>query len=498
VRAVLGVLALLVAVVLQVTVVDRIAFPGGTGPDLVLLAVAAFALAGGPASGAFTGFLGGLALDVAPPGSHFVGQDALVFCLVGYGCGLLAAPPPGEGSREPHRTALFEIVVMAAGAVCGEALTAALGKLLSDPRVSVPAVRHVLPAAAGYDVLLCPFVLYAAAAVLRLGGAVRPARERPGRAAAAAADVAAAQAAAGAVRQAPAALNGSAPRLRLAARGRGDAWVASRVAAGGRPAGREPRLRLGRGGPPGGSALRHGGLAGGGALGAAFAAGGTAKLRFGQRRGEGVLGGSMLGLLAGPRPGGPAWGRGGAGLGGLLSGDSRLGRSRFGRSRMGRSLLGGSVFSRSPSSALSAPAGQPSPRAAPRFAAARRYRPPGLSRRWGPARTGPRRRPGRHGALARLGAALRRSARGRPSGAAAAGAARRSAPRGSAFRGSGRGALALRRRGLGRSPAAGWPRRRRLLRGVAGGSMPRIGSKLAMGRKAGKPGRARWRRGGLR
>ena len=109
-----------VTVVFQLTVVDRIAFPGGAGPDLVLLLVAALALAGGPMAGVLTGFLAGLALDVAPPGSHFVGQNALVFCLVGYACGLLA--DDSSGDVEQGHTALFEIVVTAAGAVFGEAL----------------------------------------------------------------------------------------------------------------------------------------------------------------------------------------------------------------------------------------------------------------------------------------------------------------------------------------------------------------------------------------
>ena len=49
--------------------------------------------------------------------------------------------------------------------------------MLSDPRVTWPAIKHVLPVAAVYDVLLCPFVLYAVAAALRLAGT--PGR-RPG------------------------------------------------------------------------------------------------------------------------------------------------------------------------------------------------------------------------------------------------------------------------------------------------------------------------------
>ena len=67
----------------------------------------------------------------------------------------------------------------AAGAVLGEALLALLGVMLSDPRVTWPAITNVLPAAVAYDVLLCPFVLYAVAAALRLAG-VRDEARRPG------------------------------------------------------------------------------------------------------------------------------------------------------------------------------------------------------------------------------------------------------------------------------------------------------------------------------
>jgi len=170
VRALVSVVVVAFTVVLQLTIVDRIAFPGGAGPNLVLLVVAALALAGGPMAGVLTGFLAGLALDIAPPGSHFVGQNALVFCLVGYFCGLLAET---QDDAEQGHSALFEIVVTAGGAIVGEVLLALLGVMLSDPRVTWPAIKHVLPAAVAYDVLLCPFVLYAVAAALRLAGARR-------------------------------------------------------------------------------------------------------------------------------------------------------------------------------------------------------------------------------------------------------------------------------------------------------------------------------------
>ena len=305
-RAVISVVVVAVTVVLQLTIVDRIAFPGGAGPDLVLLVVAALALAGGPMAGVLTGFLAGLALDVAPPGSHFVGQNALVFCLVGYSCGLLA--DDASGDAEQGHTALFEIVVTAAGAVCGEALLALLGVMLSDPRVTWPAITNVLPAAVAYNVLLCPFVLYAVAAALRLGGARGESRRAgwsPSQA-----RTPAPGASQGAIRQLA---GGNTPRLRLSERDKGSGSIGGLRGPGAvRPtARREPQLKLGRPGQrsPAG-------------LGAAFApaglGAGTARVRFGGRRRQGVLGGSLLG---GSRSAG-------------RSGSARLGSTGLGSSRL--------------------------------------------------------------------------------------------------------------------------------------------------------------------
>jgi rod shape-determining protein MreD len=281
--------------------------------------VAALALASGPLAGSLTGFWAGLALDVAPPGSHFVGQDALVFCLIGYACGLAANPPPRDSVPEESHTALFEIMVTAVAAVCGEALASLLGAMLSDPRVTWAAIKHVLPVAAVYDVLLCPFVLYAVAAALRLAGTPRRAGS-PGRALAK----------------------------------------------------REPRLKLGQGGS-----------SEAGSLGMAFTGGGAAKVRFGTGRSGGVLGGSLLGgaaalnsHLAGPRLHSSRFGRSRMGrslLGGsvftrspsalrspsparraaLMGRSSFLGRPGFlGRSPLGRSPLGRSPLGRSSASGL--------------------------------------------------------------------------------------------------------------------------------------------------
>ena len=58
-------IALFAAVVLQLTVVNRLPLPGAAAPDLVLLLVSAIAVVTTPAVAAFTGFASGLALDVA-------------------------------------------------------------------------------------------------------------------------------------------------------------------------------------------------------------------------------------------------------------------------------------------------------------------------------------------------------------------------------------------------------------------------------------------------
>jgi rod shape-determining protein MreD len=191
-RALAAPVLLAVAVVLQVSLVNRLPLPGDAAPSLVMLVVAALAVTGGPVTGMIAGFLGGLALDIAPPGSNLVGENALVCCVVGYGCGALAAwrlssagasartTPDGRvipvtpftstsssgmwltAAREaPLRT----LPLLAAGVVVGEALQAGLGMLLSDPSMTRPAVQHVLPGAVTYDLLLSPFVLLLATAV---------------------------------------------------------------------------------------------------------------------------------------------------------------------------------------------------------------------------------------------------------------------------------------------------------------------------------------------
>lgn len=345
-RGLISAVVVAVAIVLQLAVADRIPFPGGAGPDLVLLTVAALALATGSMAGSVTGFFAGLALDVAPPAGHLVGEDALVFCLIGYSCGLLAGRPSSDGRQDQEHSALFEIVVTAAGAACGEVMAAGLGVMLSDPRVTWAAIKHVLPAAIAYDLLLSPFVLFAVAALLGMADAMIP-RGNPSMAGQARARQAAWTPApqASALRQVG---GGGTPRLRLSGTGgRSEGWLTGGSAGGtsgamragpGRSAiggTREPRLKLGRGGSlAGGGAFAGTGPKGTGPKGTGPKGGGltgSSKVKFAARRGEGVVGGSRLGAST---------------LGAARLGAPRLGAAKLAGSRLGASLLGGSVFSR--------------------------------------------------------------------------------------------------------------------------------------------------------
>ncbi len=146
---------LLIAILIQLTVLNNLRLPGGAGPDLVLVVVVAVALTGGPVEGMLGGFCAGLALDVAPPATHLVGQYALVFCLIGYGCGLL-------GVSLEH-SAWLPICVVAVGSAAGELMYAMTGMIFGDLDITWTAIQHTLPASVGYDVLLSPFVLYAVA-----------------------------------------------------------------------------------------------------------------------------------------------------------------------------------------------------------------------------------------------------------------------------------------------------------------------------------------------
>jgi len=151
--------SLVVAVVVQVSVLNGLLLPGGGVPDLVLVLVCALGMATGPVDGMLIGFAGGLCLDLAPPGSELVGQYALVFCLAGWAAGRLH-PVPGHTAR--HSAGLVAAGLLALVVAGGEVLSVALIKVLTPSAVSLrQQLRFVLPSTIAYDLVLIPFVLSA-------------------------------------------------------------------------------------------------------------------------------------------------------------------------------------------------------------------------------------------------------------------------------------------------------------------------------------------------
>jgi len=143
-------LLVLLAVVLQVAVFSLISVDGVV-PNLALLVVVAAALVRGPEFAAVLGFLGGLAVDLAPPADHVAGRWALALVVVGY----LA----GRVRQDAGSSALSAVVTVAACSFVGTSLFALSGMLLDDPSVPVSEALTVIPVAVVYDVALTPFVL---------------------------------------------------------------------------------------------------------------------------------------------------------------------------------------------------------------------------------------------------------------------------------------------------------------------------------------------------
>ena len=89
--------AVLVTVMLLTAVVAPALAIGGQRPDLVLLAVIAFALADGPGTGARFGFVAGLLADLLAATGQIVGIGTLLMLVTGYAVGALRPYLAGTG-----------------------------------------------------------------------------------------------------------------------------------------------------------------------------------------------------------------------------------------------------------------------------------------------------------------------------------------------------------------------------------------------------------------
>jgi rod shape-determining protein MreD len=151
-RTLLATVLVVIALVVQVTVLARLQLPGAV-PDLLLLVVLGLALVYGHVGGALTGFGAGLLIDLAPPADHAVGRYALVLCVIGYVAGL-TKPETGR-----HRSATVPMLVVAAAAVTSTLLYAGVGTLVGDTAVDQSGLVKLILTATFYDLLLAPFVV---------------------------------------------------------------------------------------------------------------------------------------------------------------------------------------------------------------------------------------------------------------------------------------------------------------------------------------------------
>lgn len=151
-RILLPTVLVVVAMVIQVSVLARLHLPGAV-PDLLLLTVLGLALTYGHVAGALIGFGAGLLADLSPPAEHAVGRYALVLCVIGYLAGL-AKPDKGR-----VRTAAGPMLVVVAAAVGGTLLYVSVGVLVGDTAGAHVGLGKLLFTAALYDLLLAPFTV---------------------------------------------------------------------------------------------------------------------------------------------------------------------------------------------------------------------------------------------------------------------------------------------------------------------------------------------------
>ena len=156
-------LLVLIALVVHAQLLSDVRL-AGVHPDLMLLVAVAGGIAAGPSAGAVLGFSVGLLTDLLFLETP-LGLSAMVFCLVGYGVGLLQAGVLRSSWWLPLVTA---VVACAAG----EALFALIGTLFGQRQL----VTGRLPLVAGVVGLLDAVLAVVVVPLIR--GAFRNPRAR--------------------------------------------------------------------------------------------------------------------------------------------------------------------------------------------------------------------------------------------------------------------------------------------------------------------------------
>ncbi|MFI6060324.1 rod shape-determining protein MreD [Streptomyces sp. NPDC051286] len=151
-RTLLSTVLVVIALVVQVSVLARLQLPGAV-PDLLLLVVVGLSLVYGHVAGALIGFGAGLLTDLAPPADHAAGRYAMVLCIIGYAAGL-ARPENGR-----LKSALAPMTVVVAAAIGSTLLYALVGALVGDTAARHVGLGGLVFTAAVYDLLLAPFTV---------------------------------------------------------------------------------------------------------------------------------------------------------------------------------------------------------------------------------------------------------------------------------------------------------------------------------------------------
>lgn len=144
-RALVAAILLILAVLIELTVLAPLPFPGST-PALVLVVIVILASQFGSATGAISGFAGGILIDIAPPAAGTIGITALLMTVVGYAVGRFA-----ESDDRPWWSFAILAALAAPLVVLGGAI---LGGLLGDPRVRWDEVTGLMLSSAAYALVL--------------------------------------------------------------------------------------------------------------------------------------------------------------------------------------------------------------------------------------------------------------------------------------------------------------------------------------------------------
>ena len=142
-------LILLLFLVIELTVLDRLRV-FGAGPDVMLLLAVVAGIVGGPRVGALLGFASGIVLDLFLETP--MGLSALVFCLVGYAVGNIQGGVLRAAWWIPVLTTLV-------ASVAGVLFYALVATVVGQPHLVTPHLLIVAAVVGVFNALAAPIAL---------------------------------------------------------------------------------------------------------------------------------------------------------------------------------------------------------------------------------------------------------------------------------------------------------------------------------------------------